>query len=83
MKAAIEAARNRRRHTSALAEEARSAQERYDVYADAAQGAAISSPARLRELRRECDVSEARLRHAWAAADSGAATEPAGEDDPA
>ena len=45
----------------------------------------MTSPARLRQLRRECEVSEARLRHAWAAAESSAsaASAEATETDPA
>lgn len=67
MKAAIEAARQRKRHTSALADDARTAQKRYDDYASETDNDTMTSPARLRELRRECEVSEARLRHAWSA----------------
>ncbi len=88
MKAAIEAARQRRSHTSALADEARTAQQRYDEYASETDNAEMTSPARLRELRRECEVSEARLRHAWAAgpqpsADSEGDDETSGPDDAA
>lgn len=67
MKATIEAARLRKRRTSELAAEAQSAQERYDAYAAKAEGATMTSPARLRELKQACDLSDARLRLAWGA----------------
>lgn len=72
MKAAIEAARRRTKRTSELADEARGAHERHDLYAAGTSGPALSSPARLRELKRESDLADARLRLAWGAPDGGA-----------
>ena len=67
MKAAIETARLRKQRTSELANEARYAQERYDLYKARTYGATMTSPAKLRDLEQARDLSDARLRSAWAA----------------
>ncbi len=67
MKAAIETARLRKQRTSELADEARHAQERYDLYKARTHGPSMTSPAKLRELKQACELSDARLRSAWGA----------------
>jgi hypothetical protein len=79
MKAAIEAAQRRKKRTSELAAEARGAHERHDLYAASTGGPALSSPARLRELKQASDLADARLRLAWGAPDG---TEGAVADEP-
>ena len=44
--------------------EARRARERYRLYKAKAYGMRPTSPRRLRELERECESADARLRHA-------------------
>jgi hypothetical protein len=67
MKEAIETARLRKQRTSELADEARHAQERYDLYKAKTYGPTMTSPAKLRELKQACELSDARLRSAWVA----------------
>jgi hypothetical protein len=52
------------RRIDELQVEARYHRERYDLYRAKAYGPRATSPARLRELERACQVAEARLRHA-------------------
>ena len=54
------------RHLDDLRVQARYARERYDLYKAKAYGPRPTSPARLRELQRECERAEARLRAAQA-----------------
>ncbi len=51
-----------------LQAQARFARERYDLYKARAYGPRLTSPARLRELERECERTEASLRFAKAEA---------------
>ena len=76
MKAAIETARLRKQRTSELAAEARYAQERYDLYKARTYGPTMTSPAKLRELKQACELSDARLRSAWIAPDPPGDREP-------
>jgi hypothetical protein len=69
MRAAIETARLRKQRTSELAAEARYARERYDLYKARTYGPTMTSPAKLRALKRPCERSAARLRSAWTAPD--------------
>jgi hypothetical protein len=69
MRAAIETARLRKQRTSELAAEARYARERYDLYKARTYGPTMTSPAKLRVLKRACELSDARLRSAWTAPD--------------
>lgn len=62
MKAEIELARAREERTTELAAEARYARERFDLYKAKTNGPRMTSPARLRELERRCELVEARLR---------------------
>ena len=55
-------------HLDDLRAQARHARQRYDLYKAKAYGPRPSSPARLRELERECESAEARLRAAESAA---------------
>jgi hypothetical protein len=56
---------------------ARYARQRYDLYKAKAYGPRLTSPARMRELERECIRAEARLRFAKAEVRHNAA-DPAG-----
>lgn len=76
MKAAIETARLRKQRTSELAAEARYAQERYDLYKARTYGPTMTSPAKLRELKQACELSDARLRSAWITPDPPGDHEP-------
>ena len=67
MKATIEAARERERRTADLANEARHAQERYDLYKAKTYGPKLTSPAKLRELQQASNLADQRLRSAWVA----------------
>ncbi len=67
MRATIEAAREREQRTAALANEARHAQDRYDLYKAKTYGPKLTSPAKLRELQQACNLADARLRSAWVA----------------
>lgn len=52
------------RHLDDLRVQARYARERYDLYKAKVYGPRPTSPARLRELQRECERAEGRLRAA-------------------
>jgi hypothetical protein len=54
------------RHLDDLRVQARYARERYDLYKAKVYGPRPTSPARMRELQRECERAEARLRAAQA-----------------
>ena len=49
-----------------LRAQAQHARQRYDLYKAKAYGQRLTSPARMRELQRECERAEARLRAAQA-----------------
>ncbi len=55
-------------HLNDLRARARHARQRYDLYKAKAYGPRPTSPPRLRELERECESAEARLRAAETAA---------------
>ena len=57
----------REQRTAELADAARYAQERYDLYKARTYGPRMTSPARLRELQQACNLADARLRSAWVA----------------
>jgi hypothetical protein len=63
MKSEIELARAREERSSQLAAEARYARERFDLYKAKAYGPRMTSPARLRELERNSQLAEQRLRN--------------------
>jgi len=63
MKSEIELARAREERSSQLAAEARYARERFDLYKAKAYGPRMTSPARLRELERNSELAEQRLRN--------------------
>lgn len=67
MKTQIELARARQQRTAELADGARYARERLALYKAKAYGPQLTSPARLRELERACELAETRLRRAQAA----------------
>ena len=52
------------RHMDDLRVQARHARERYDLYKAKVYGPRPTSPARMRELQRECERAEASLRAA-------------------
>jgi hypothetical protein len=54
------------RHLDDLRVQARYARERYDLYKAKVYGPRPTTPARMRELQRECERAEARLRAAQA-----------------
>ena len=54
------------RHLDYLRVQARYARERFDLYKATVYGPRPTSPARMRELQRECERAEARLRAAAA-----------------
>jgi predicted transcriptional regulator len=64
MKSAIEAARRQEQRTSDLAQEARHARERFDLYKAKTYGPTLTSFSRLRELEQARDLAETRLRRA-------------------
>jgi hypothetical protein len=63
MKSEIELARAREERSTQLAAEARYARERFDLYKAKAYGPSMTSPARLRELERNSQLAEQRLRN--------------------
>ena len=81
MKATIEAAREREFRTADLADDARHARERYDLYKAKTYGPKLTSPAKLRELQRASNLADARLRSAWVAPHPGATGDTTAEDD--
>jgi hypothetical protein len=54
------------RHLDDLRAQAQYARQRYDLYKAKAYGQRPTSPARMRELQRACELAEARLRAAEA-----------------
>jgi len=82
MKATIEAAREREQRTADLANEARHAQERYDLYKARTYGPKMTSPAKLRELQQALNLADARLRSAWVAPQAADEIEIAQDEDP-
>jgi hypothetical protein len=54
------------RHLDDLRAQAQYARERYDLYKAKAYGQRPTSPARMRELQRACELTETRLRAAEA-----------------
>jgi hypothetical protein len=64
MKSAIEAARRQEQRTSDLAQEARHASERFDLYKAKTYGPTMTSFSRLRELEQARDLAATRLRRA-------------------
>ena len=78
MKNEIELARARRARTGELADAARYARERVALYRARTYGPKLSSPARLRELERDAELAELRLKLAQSArAPKQASVEPA------
>jgi hypothetical protein len=76
MKTAIEAARRQEQQTSDLAQAARYARERFDLYKARTYGPTLTSNARLRELEHARDLAEARLRRAQAALEGRPGSDP-------
>jgi len=76
VKREIELARTRERRTDELAAEATYARERFDLYKARAYGPRMTSPARMRELQRDLELADLRLRRAQEAPDPDSGEEP-------